>query len=316
MAGNISPNTYKDFEWLRHYYIDLDMSEAEIAKIAKCSHSTIGRWLQRFSIQTHKGNSLKGKKNPRWSGGPQKRICEVCGTVFYTKASYIKKRHVRFCSSKCCGVFNTQNLKQVWASGGFDKAHRSEEAHQRQVRNIKMQWQRGDFDYVHSQENRERCSKHAKRLWETGVIDRQEVSNRSKALWEMGVLSREETSRRTTNMWRDGTLAKYLALRPPTKTEALTIIGLEESHLQHIPQYHPDDCTFVYDELVPPNILIEVHGDNGHSQKRVIRQDKRKEQWACEHDFYYIVFWEHEIYEHGANLLVGERVLPLLCSIG
>lgn len=41
---------YKDKEWLRYHYVDLEMSQAQIAKLAGCGVMTISKYMKRYHI--------------------------------------------------------------------------------------------------------------------------------------------------------------------------------------------------------------------------------------------------------------------------
>lgn len=98
----------------------------------------------------------------------------------------------------------------------------------------------------------------------------------------------------------------------PTSIELAVAVALDICGIEHISQYRPDGHSRIYDELIPPNILIEIHGDYWHSMEKAKVRDTEKATWAEENGFTLIVIWEHEIKEQGAWSLVHERILPLL----
>lgn len=43
---------YRDESWLREQYVEKEMTTTEIAELCDCSQSTIGKWLNRFGVET------------------------------------------------------------------------------------------------------------------------------------------------------------------------------------------------------------------------------------------------------------------------
>ena len=68
--------------------------------------SAIKRGKNRFcsyscAYKGRKRPNTSGENNPRWKGGPSKRICEICGKTFERKYSAVKRGKGRFCSQQC-----------------------------------------------------------------------------------------------------------------------------------------------------------------------------------------------------------------------
>lgn len=89
---------------------------------------------------------------------------------------------------------------------------------------------------------------------------------------------------------------------------------LDLMEINHQSQYSPSECRFIFDEFIPPNIFVELHGTywHGPEKPKVQRRDKRKAQWAKDNDYILIVLWEHEIEKIGAWPLIRNKVLPAL----
>jgi len=100
----------------------------------------------------------------------------------------------------------------------------------------------------------------------------------------------------------------------PTSIEVQVADALNRLGVEHQPQYRPDGYSRIYDELVPPDVLIEVHGDYWHSTKKARKRDAEKAAWAEENGYHLVIIWEHEIQEQGALPLVTERVIPHLAD--
>lgn len=98
----------------------------------------------------------------------------------------------------------------------------------------------------------------------------------------------------------------------PTSIEIAVSDALDELNVAHEMQFRPEGYSRIYDELVYPNVLIEVQGDYWHSPPEARERDEEKAVWAQEHGYHLIEMWEHEINSTGAIGLVVERVLPLI----
>jgi len=59
-----------------------------------------------------RSNPHCGENNNRWSGGPIKRNCEICGTEFFVSSCRLVANGGRFCSSKCYGIHKHQTTPQ------------------------------------------------------------------------------------------------------------------------------------------------------------------------------------------------------------
>ena len=154
----------------------------------------------------------------------------------------------------------------------------------------KAAWARGDFG---SEEWRRKNSEASKAAWARGAYDgedfRRQMSETSKAAHARGRYASESCRRK--------------------KSDALDTLGVG-----HEPQFRPPGYSRVYDELVFPDVLIEVQGDYFHSLDGVAERDTEKADWAIENGFNIVALWEHEIHKDGALRLVKERVLPLIQS--
>jgi len=104
----------------------------------------------------------------------------------------------------------------------------------------------------------------------------------------------------------------YYKHQGPTSIEEQVSTALDMLCIQHSPQTSFQDTRFIFDEYIPPNILIEVQGDYWHNREDARKRDQRKARWAKKSGYELILIWENEINERGAWSLVIERVLPLL----
>lgn len=130
-------------------------------------------------------------------------------------------------------------------------------------------------------------------------------SVRMKKLWASGVMDRVQNS--------------------PSSIEIEVRKALDALGIDHQFQYRPNGYSQIYDEFIPPNILVEINGDYWHGNPLVYaekelnetqythkKRDARKIAWAEENDCKLVILWENEIKTHGARLLIEERILPLL----
>lgn len=127
---------------------------------------------------------------------------------------------------------------------------------------------------------------------------------------------RSRVSRGLEKAWKRGEYDNRVASCPPYKsTEVPLIAALDICGIEHKSQYRPDGYGRIYDEFVPPNILIEIHGDYFHSEEffpGIQKRDTEKAAWAEKNGYHLIIIWEREIKEQGAWSLVHGRILPLL----
>ncbi len=169
----------------------------------------------------------------------------------------------------------SEAMKRRWKCGNMDGIF-DEERNRKLSEAIKLKWVRGDydgvFDHFSDEEHRRKLSDAAKVRWEQGVYD--------------GVF------------------------QSPTSIELQVAAALDIMGIEHESQYRPDGYSRIFDEFIPPDLLIEVHGDYWHGSDFPEHQqrDIEKAQWAEEHGFRLTVLWEHEIHKVGAWSLVTERI--------
>lgn len=112
---------------------------------------------------------------------------------------------------------------------------------------------------------------------------------------------------------------------PFESTEVPIAKALDELEIEHQSQYSPPKCRFIFDEWIPPDILLEIHGSYWHAspqhyeendldkiQRTNRERDERKVEWVERYGYKLAVIWEHEISAYGAETLIRERVMPLL----
>jgi len=140
------------------------------------------------------------------------------------------------------------------------------------------------------------------------ILLRQNDSLALKDLWAKGVFAERDISNGMKRAWARGDFDGVF--QSPTSIELQVAAALDIMGIEHQPQYRPDGYGCVYDELVPPDILIEIHGDYWHGDTFPEQQqrDAAKAQWAEDNGFELVTIWEHEINEFGAWALVMERV--------
>lgn len=126
------------------------------------------------------------------------------------------------------------------------------------------------------------------------------------------VCANHAQSERMRIKWLSGAMDSVF--QSPTSIEIETAGALDAMSLRHQSQYRPEGYGRIFDEFIPPAILIECHGTYWHGPERPENQgrDKEKAQWARANGYTLVILWEHEIKEWGAKKLIEERVLPLI----
>ena len=189
-------------------------------------------------------------------------------------------------------------MKKAWTRGVYDEICTPEYRHKKSTA-IKIAWAKGAYDEICTPEYRRKISEGIKAVHARGVYDnpeyRRKMSDATKARWICGGFDD--------------------VFRPPYKTTEVPLAAaLDICSIEHISQYRPDGYSRIYDEFVPPNLLIEIHGDYWHGPERpkVQKRDVEKAVWAKDNGYHLVIIWEHEIKEQGAWSLVHKRILPLL----
>jgi len=137
---------------------------------------------------------------------------------------------------------------------------------------------------------------------------RRKHAETTKANWDKGVYSRHSEAIKIARARGayDG------VFQSPTSIEIAVSEALDTLNIEHEPQYRPDGYSRIYDEFIPPGMLVEVQGDYWHSSDEAQERDAEKATWARDNGYHLVVIWEHEIHNRGALELVKERAIPLL----
>lgn len=229
----------------------------------------------------------------------------------------------------------SRSVKIAWRRGDYDSAETRQKKSEsvkksweipsrKKVQSIKIKesWDRGDHDGQWTLGVRENQSK----VLKDWCIQNPDIV-RARVERMRGVrasLSNEEIytdevkakmSRSVMAAWERGDYDDVF--RSPTSVEIKISNVLDKEGIAHISQFSPRGYSRVYDELVYPNVLIEIHGDYWHGPNfpKTQERDKEKAQWAEENEYFLVTIWEHEITDCGAEELIIERVKPLLESI-
>ena len=173
----------------------------------------------------------------------------------------------------------SESVTAVWERGDY-----GEERNCKISKGLEVAHRRGDFDGV---------SEALRSAHQRGDFDG--VSEAMKAAWQRGDF--------------DG---RKIVFQSPTSIELQVATALDIMGIEHMPQYRPDGIGWIYDELVPPNILIEVQGDYWHGDQKPEQQkrDAEKAQWAKENGYELIEIWECEINERGAGIILQDLGIP------
>ncbi len=207
------------------------------------------------------------------------RECVDCGEI-------IGRRATR-CSS--CAAKARQR------SGAYDNSYNSKEYRQKKSDELKARWKDGVYD---------------------GVFDEECLRKRSvglKAAHARGAFAGEGCLRKIS----EGLRAAHArgcydgVFQSPTSIELQVAAALDIMGIEHKSQYRPDGYGRIYDEFIPPNILVEVQGDYFHSDEHfpgIEKRDAEKALWARDNEYNLIAIWEHEIKEGGAWSVVQEKL--------
>ena len=61
-----------------------------------------------------------GKNNPMWEGGKIKRICQICGKIFYIDKARLKRKNGGlYCSMECLGISLMGEKSPHWKKDGI-----------------------------------------------------------------------------------------------------------------------------------------------------------------------------------------------------
>ena len=92
----------------------------------------------------------------------------------------------------------------------------------------------------------------------------------------------------------------YQSYSGPSSIEIFVSDALDKLGFAHESQFQPDSCRYIFDELVYPNVLIEVNGDYWHSLPGKQEHDETKRRWAIQHGYHILTITESEINKTGA----------------
>jgi 5-methylcytosine-specific restriction endonuclease McrA len=84
-----------------------------------CSRKCSGEWQSKNLIR---------EKSHLWKGGPVNCICKICNKEFTVPKAHLKRGRGKFCSHKCKGIWQRENLKKEnnpnWTDGRTPENHR------------------------------------------------------------------------------------------------------------------------------------------------------------------------------------------------
>ena len=273
---------YQDEEWLKKKYLEEKLSLSEMAELARCSKGTIRNHMICHGI-------------PRRSGVEVAEI--ACDPT--TSAGRARRRKRSEASRKAYDPATSAGRALRRKQSIANKAAR-------------------DPTTPKGKALRRKTSENLRAAYDPttprGRALRQKQSENLRAAYDpttpRGKALRRKTSENLRAAWANGVYDR--ALPPSTSIEIAVSVAFDILDIEHKPQYRPDGYSRVYDEFVPPNVLIEVQGDYWHSLDETQKRDAEKAAWACDNGYHLVVIWEHEIHEVGAIELVKERVLAIL----
>ena len=250
---------YKNADWLQQRYQDEGLSMEQIAELAECCTVTILNWMRQYDIPRRSPAKIL---KARWGQGDfDDQRSQLCQDADWLQQKYYTEKLPLSSIAKLaeCSVQTVLNWMQ---------RHNIPRRSPSDAR--KAAWKRGDYG---SEDWKRRHSRGVKAGYDLSTPEGQEHRRKKsiaqKAAWERGVY--------------DG------VFQSPTSIEIAISEALNALGIEHVTQYRPDGYSRVYDELVLPNVLIEIHGDYWHSRPREQKRDAEKAAWAQEHDYHLVV---------------------------
>lgn len=313
---------YRNKKWLEHKYWNEELNTREIASLCGVGKTTIKSWMKRLGIP-RRSRSIAAKKS--WND--ERRIAFSLEVKRRWKNNVYDEEWLKK---------NAETTKKSWSEGVYDniwdentrlkvsKAARArwennDEERKEFSERMKRAWEKGDYSRQHSIESRKKMVVARKKAWEQGIYDnvhtkewRVQKSEAIKAAYARGAYDdpeyRRKLSEKKKGDWKNGVYDNVF--QSPTAIEIEVSKALDAVHILHEVQYRPDRCSYTFDEFIPPNILVEIHGDYWHGPKRPKQQkkDAKKAKWAAENDYTLVVIWEQEIKELGAWPLLRNRL--------
>lgn len=201
-----------------------------------------------------------------------------------------------------------------------DSYFQSDEARRKRSKTLRRRWKNPE-DGIGSEEANRKRSKSMIDLWKdpNSNMNTLETNARrsaiTRAAWNRPDSPyrteecRERRSIAAKTLWEQGVFDG--AFRSPTSIEIQIREALDKFGLDHQSQWSPIGYTKVYDELVRPNILIEVHGSHWHTSRKQQEKDLEKARWAHDNGYNFIAIWDFHLKEYGADFLVEKWILPL-----
>jgi len=336
---------YADKKWLTEQYVDKRLSAYAIAEKAGCSNGTVYAWLRKHGIATRslseafslsdcqrrRADAMDGSdtgadavyrspdwlKQKYWDEGKstyemaQEASCRAGTLLYWMDRLDIPRRSLEEAFAMPAVQ---QARREKWAEIGEEVCQLSHrpEARRKQSRAMRRAWKEGAFDdrdtsYAETGAFKEACRQSTQRRWQDPEY-RQWRSDMCHQHWEDGVYDecQQVKSERTRQLWRDGIYDG--CFQSPTSIEVAVSDFLDANDIDHISQYRPPNYARVFDEFIPPNVLIEIQGTFWHAdprtydgknlfaaQQRNVKRDAEKKAWAEENGFRLIVLWEADI---------------------
>ena len=307
---------YRDKDWLEHQYIDCQLSQAQIAKLCNTGQSTISIWMKKHGIAARTDSEalvIRRANHPTWNQSHSEAIKKYHQKGHYDKAiKAMLEAREQWEPDDEFRQGCAERTKIRWARGDFDD----------NAEIIKTLWEQGHYDHIHESEK----FLEAARQTMTGFHEEEKIwtperrrqqSETMKRLHAEGKFSdimqrdeyRQTISKAVKAAWDDGKMDnRKVRTNSPTWIEQAVIEGLDQMDIEHISQYKPEDCRYVFDEFIPPNILLELNGDYWHSFPEAKQRDEDKKQWAIANGYRFMTIWEHELEKENPETILAQRL--------
>lgn len=264
--------------------------------------------------------------------------CSVCNKDIYRQECYIRRFNSFYCSDKCRGVWVKENRSgrnaPSWAGGLVDvfcitcgkifkvKRHRATRSIycsnfcREKRKNVVCEYC-GKTQSVPLSRPYKYCSRDCyakgKKHPDRYCLDCNKVINRKSTGRCRSCSARHRWANPVFREHYYADLSRYSSRdinHKFTDIEKKIYDALDDLHILHWPQYKPMGCRFVYDEFLPPNVLLEIDGTYWHSLEKMKKRDIRKTAWAIANGYYLKRISETELKNQDAmSIIVDDEII-------
>lgn len=337
---------YRNKEWLYKQYWKENLGIAQIAKKANAGQGTIVRWMDIYKIprrherldekwrikqlekkrklRRNSAHYMERNRTKKWMDSNwlyeqywQKGLSlSQVGSLCNVDAMTIRNWMIKFNMPRRTKTENGLiiNLGGPYRNGGWLRQKYLDEClSPRAIADICGVGKTAIDDWIERFDIKKRGLSEAIRLALPKSTARRNMYNED---W------RRKNAEATRAAWKRGAYDNLtMFFGSPTSIEIKTSAALDTANILHQSQYRPNGCSFIFDEFISPDLLLEIHGDYWHGnptvyssldldeiQRKQIKKDAKKANWAEENGYHLVILWEREIKELGAWPLLRSRL--------